>query len=393
MKKGWEIKKLGEVCRFINGRAYSKTELLDKGKYAVLRVGNFFTNNHWYYSDLELDEDKYCDNGDLLYAWSASFGPRIWNGDKVIYHYHIWKVVPNIDIITKEFLFQLLNWDTDAIKTAHGTGTTMMHVGKGSIENRLVPIPPISDQELIVGMLDDAFAAIATAKANAEQNLKNAKELFESYLQGVFENKGDGWEEKTLGEIADVEYGYTDKSTEEGDYRYIRITDIDRDGELILEDKKYITYSKEAERFLIKDSDLLMARTGATFAKVLLFNGNEPSVFASYLIRIKFKEKIENALYWHFTKTKYYWEQANSLQSGAAQPHFNGAAVKQVVFPYPKSVKEQKVLIDKFDALSIETKKLENIYLKKLEDLEELKKSILQKAFNGELNTVNSLVA
>ncbi|MCF5049953.1 restriction endonuclease subunit S, partial [Pseudomonas simiae] len=77
-------KALEEVCRFINGRAYKQPELLGQGKYPVLRVGNFFTNDNWYYSDLELDEDKYCDKGDLLYAWSASFGPRIWEGDKVI---------------------------------------------------------------------------------------------------------------------------------------------------------------------------------------------------------------------------------------------------------------------------------------------------------------------
>ena len=387
MKQGWEKKKLSEVCRFINGRAYSQNELLKEGKYPVLRVGNFYTNRDWYYSDLELPDDKYCDKGDLLYAWSASFGPRIWDGEKVIYHYHIWKVEPIEKLIRKDFLFQLLEWDTEALKTAHGTGTTMMHVGKGSIEKRLIPLPPLPEQQRIVAILDAAFAAIAKAKANAQQNLQNAKELFESYLQGVFEKKGDGWVEKSLGEIADVEYGYTDKSIEEGDYRYVRITDIDKNGELILEDKKYIKYSKEAEGFLIQNNDLLMARTGATFAKVLLFNGDEPSVFASYLIRIKFKEKIENALYWHFTKTKNYWEQANSLQSGAAQPHFNGAAVKQVVFTYPKSVKEQKVLIEKFEKLSIETKKLEDIYLKKLDDLEELKKSVLQKAFSGELKT------
>ena len=72
------------MCEFVNGRAYSKHELLEKGKYAVLRVGNFFTNNHWYYSDLELESNKYCDYGDLLYAWSASFGPRIWHsGDSI----------------------------------------------------------------------------------------------------------------------------------------------------------------------------------------------------------------------------------------------------------------------------------------------------------------------
>ena len=90
--ENWKWIYCRDAMRFINGRAYKKEELLSEGKYPVLRVGNFFTNEKMYYSDLELDEDKYCDNGDLLYAWSASFGPMIWSGDKVIYHYHIWKL-------------------------------------------------------------------------------------------------------------------------------------------------------------------------------------------------------------------------------------------------------------------------------------------------------------
>src|SRR4051812_36219211 len=93
MRSQWRTKKLFEVCELVNGKAYKKAELLAHGKYKVLRVGNFFTNNHWYYSDLELEDKKYCTTGDLLYAWSASFGPRIWQGGRVIYHYHIWKVV------------------------------------------------------------------------------------------------------------------------------------------------------------------------------------------------------------------------------------------------------------------------------------------------------------
>ena len=90
----WKWIRLGSGVRFINGRAYKKSELLtDSNLTPVLRVGNLFTNSSWYYSDLKLDKDKYIDNGDLIYAWSASFGPRIWNGGHVIYHYHIWKTV------------------------------------------------------------------------------------------------------------------------------------------------------------------------------------------------------------------------------------------------------------------------------------------------------------
>lgn len=290
------------------------------------------------------------------------------------------------EIIPEWFLFYSLSEEYQKEINKQVTGATRQRISRKNLGLINIPLPPLSEQRRIASILEDVFERISKAKENAERNLKNARELFESYLQGVFENKGEDWEEKTIGEIADVEYGYTDKSNDEGDYRYIRITDIDKNGELILEDKKYIKHSNEAEGFLIKVNDLLMARTGATFAKVLLYNGDEPSVFASYLIRILFKEKIENALYWYFTKTKYYWEQANSLQSGAAQPHFNGVALKQVIFSYPKSVKEQKFLIQKFETLSTEIKRLESIYQQKIEDLEELKKSVLQKAFSGALN-------
>ena len=169
-----EWKELGEICRFINGRAYKQPELLDSGKYPVLRVGNFFTNGNWYYSDLELDPDKYCDKGDLLYAWSASFGPRIWEGEKVIYHYHIWKILPDLNLVSKKYLYYLLAWDTEALKAESGTGSTMMHIGKGSIEKRLVPVPSLKKQAQIVSLLDkfDALTASITEGLPREIELR-----------------------------------------------------------------------------------------------------------------------------------------------------------------------------------------------------------------------------
>ena len=148
----WKEKTLGDVSAFINGRAYKHNELLKEGPYPVLRVGNFFTNPEWYYSDLELPEDKYCDTGDLLYAWSASFGPRIWSGGKVIYHYHIWKVLPS-QKITKLFLFHLLDWDVERIKNAQGNGIAMMHVTKQAMEERPFSLPCVEEQTNIANFL------------------------------------------------------------------------------------------------------------------------------------------------------------------------------------------------------------------------------------------------
>src|SRR5690606_21603831 len=150
------------------------------------------------------EDDKYCDNGDLLYAWSASFGPRIWKGGKVIYHYHIWKVIPNPDMILKKFLFYLLEWDTKALKDEHATGSTMMHVTKGAIEARLVPIPcpenpkkSLEIQAEIVRILD-AFTA-HTAELTAELNLR--KKQYNYYRDKLMSFEEGEVEWKALGEV------------------------------------------------------------------------------------------------------------------------------------------------------------------------------------------------
>ena len=122
----WGKAKLKYYIHLVNGRAYSQPELLSEGKYKVLRVGNFFTNDTWYYSNMELEEDKYCNNGDLLYAWSASFGPYIWNQDKTIYHYHIWKVCYK-ECMDKMYVYYLLKAITN-FKLGDIHGSTMVHI-------------------------------------------------------------------------------------------------------------------------------------------------------------------------------------------------------------------------------------------------------------------------
>jgi type I restriction enzyme S subunit len=375
MKQGWEVNGFEDCLeKIVYTNKVQRKDFLIIGKYPIISQEQDFINGYWDNSaDLFTVKKPIIIFGDHTQVLKYVDFDFVLGADGV-------KILQPKSIIYPRFFYYFLQ--------SINLGSLGYARHYRLLKEIEVHFPKsLPEQQRIVAILDEAFAAIAQAKANAEQNLRNAKELFESYLQSVFENKGEGWEEKTLGEIADVEYGYTDKSTGEGDFRYVRITDINRNGELISQDKKYIPYSKEAENFLIQDNDLLMARTGATFAKVLLYKDYEPSVFASYLIRIKFKVNVENELYWHFTKTKNYWVQANNLQSGAAQPHFNGAAVKQVMFSYPKSVELQQSLIQKFEALSAETKQLEANYQQKINDLDELKKSILQKAFAGELNT------
>ena len=188
-KDSWTPVTLGDVATFHNGRAYKKEELLASGKYRVLRVGNFFSSDSWYWSDLELDPTKYCVHGDLLYAWSASFGPRIWDGDKTIYHYHIWKVVEDSSLIGRMFLKFWLEADVERVKAASGTGTTMMHVSKGSIEAREIRVPPLSLQRAIVEKLEEVQKGLSLLVDVHSKRLEAAQNLRRSVLAAAF--RGD----------------------------------------------------------------------------------------------------------------------------------------------------------------------------------------------------------
>ena len=159
----WEWTRMQNVIEFINGRAYKREELLEKGKYRVLRVGNFFTNQCWYYSDLELPDKNYCYKGDLLYAWSASFGPRIWEGNKTIFHYHIWKVKFNESLLYKKYLYYFFLIDKNYLASST-TGSTMIHVSMENMKPRFIPIPPFSEQHRIVEKLDSILPMLDTFK-------------------------------------------------------------------------------------------------------------------------------------------------------------------------------------------------------------------------------------
>ena len=155
LPNNWKLVYLSEIATLINGRAYSKNELLEKreGLTPIVRVGNFFTNSKYFYSDLKLDEKNYCEKGDLLFAWSASFGPKLWDGPRSIFHYHIWKVLCS-QHVDKLWLFYWFWAKTQELKDA-SHGTTMVHITKAFMESNVVALPPLEEQRRIVAKLDD----------------------------------------------------------------------------------------------------------------------------------------------------------------------------------------------------------------------------------------------
>lgn len=177
--KDWYCCKQKYVIQLINGRAYSDNEFEEDGKYRILRVGNLFSNPTWYTSSLELPDDKYCDNGDLLYSWSMSYAPVIWHGEKVIYHYHIWKTRLSIDI-DKMFAYYYLISLTDALR-AEIHETTMGFITMGIMNDSYIAFPKLSEQKRIAGYLDDRCSEFESLVSDIQSQI----EALEEYKRSV----------------------------------------------------------------------------------------------------------------------------------------------------------------------------------------------------------------
>lgn len=175
----WKCCKQKYEIQLINGRAYSDSEFEEDGKYRILRVGNLFSNPTWYTSSLELPPDKYCENGDLLYSWSMSYAPVIWSGEKVIYHYHIWKTKLSSNL-NKKFAYYYLSALTDALK-AKIHETTMGFITMGVMNNSYIAFPCLKEQEKIVSFLDSQCSEIDALSADIQKEI----ETLERYKRSV----------------------------------------------------------------------------------------------------------------------------------------------------------------------------------------------------------------
>lgn len=201
--------RFGDICEVLNGRAYKQNELLSSGKYPILRVGNFFLSDRWYYSDMELPENKYCDYEDLLFAWSASFGPKIWDGGKVIYHYHIWKLIPNDDVADKFYLYYWLRHSVNRL-TAGTHGSVMAHMTKGDMENQSIELPSLQTQKKISSILRTIDEKIHNNEAINNNLEQQAMALFKSWF--IDYEPFDGqvpstWKYGVLGDFVEIKRG------------------------------------------------------------------------------------------------------------------------------------------------------------------------------------------
>ena len=174
----WKVCKFNEICELLNGRAYSQEELLNSGKYRVLRVGNFFTQSNWYYSNMELEDNKYCYPDDLLFCWSASFGLYIWNDIKTIYHYHIWKIdFSKSSQLYRKYIYLYLRQEVQKL-SKEGHGSVMAHLTKNGVEN----LDIISPSSEVVEDFHNKILPFIEHKKILEKEIQRLDALRETYL-------------------------------------------------------------------------------------------------------------------------------------------------------------------------------------------------------------------
>ncbi len=258
-------------------------------------------------------------------------------------------------------------------------------IAKEFIESYPIPVPPLLEQQRIVGILDKAFDGIATAKANAEKNLKNARALFESHLQSVFTQRGEGWEVRKISEVAKHSLGkMLDKAKNKGVLQpYLRNINV-RWFTFDLFDLLQMPFlPKESAKYTAVKGDVLICEGGYP-GRAAIWTEDYPIYFQKALHRVCFYESEHNKWFLYYL---YAQDKSGELKqhfSGTGIQHFTGEILSRFELPLPP-LSELRRAVAKFEELSTETQRLESIYQRKLAALDELKKSLLHQAFTGQL--------
>lgn len=286
------------------------------------------------------------------------------------------------------FLFQYLSPQyREFLSSKTIRGATVDRISIKDFPSFPIAVPPLPEQQRIVALLDEAFAGLATAKANAEQNLRNARAIFESHLQAVFSQRGEGWVETRLEEVCVLQNGFAFKSStfKPCGVPILRISNI-QDGRIDAANRIVFfdpnDYRENLDRYRIVKGDLLIAMSGATTGK-LGFNTEDKVYYLNQRVgKFEPTERLDKRFLYHFLSTKV--EENLGISAGTAQPNLSTEQIKGFVLPLP-SIEEQQRIVDGLETLSTETQHLTRLYERKLAALEELKKALLHQAFNGEI--------
>ena len=397
MKKDWEIKKLGEVCEINIGRTPERgnSKMWDKEKktenvwLSIADLNNtengYISDSTEYVSDNAVPKMKLVKANTLLMSFKLTIG-RCAITKRDLFTNEAIAALPildkNLDLFFLKYYLENFDWAKLTEGDVKVKGKTL---NKEKLKEVPITLPPLEEQKRIVKILDEKFAQLESLKANAQTNLQNAKDLFQSQLAKAFSNTT--WEKAKLEDIAlDFSRGKSkhrprnDKCLFGGDYPFIQTGDI-RNAD------KYVTdYSETYNETGLAQSKLWPAGTlcitiAANIAETAILSF--PCCFPDSVIGFIPNEKLTTVDFVYYL-IQFFKSELQNLSKGAAQDNLNLAKFENMNFPLPP-LPEQKRIVKELDTLSEEVRQLQEIYTKQIANCEELKQSLLQKAFEGEL--------
>ena len=392
MKDGWQCKKVSEIAQHSLGKMLDKRKNKGEPRPYLRNV-----NVRWFDFDLsDVLEMRFLPEetakhtavkGDLMICEGGYPGrAAIWERDEPI---HFQKAIHRVRFHEPEhnkwFLYYLLACDLDGTLKGHFTGAGIQHFTGKTLAQFTVPLAPLPEQRRTVGILDEAFDGIATAKAHAEKNLHNARALFESDLNAVFTQRGDGWTDKRVGDIAKKSLGkMLDKQKNKGEFQsYLRNLNVRWFGFHLSDLSQMRFLEDEAEKYTAVKGDVLICEGGYP-GRAAIWDEDYPIHFQKAIHRVRFHEPEYNKWFVYYLFAKDLSGELKRHFTGSGIQHFTGKTLGRFEIPVPP-IAGVRALVSRFDDLYEESQRLESIYHRKLAALDELKKSLLHQAFSGQL--------
>jgi type I restriction enzyme S subunit len=391
--------KLGDLCFKITDGSHNPPKGIECSEYLMLSSKNVFDDSiHLekprYLSEFDfLKENKRTDvsEGDVLLTIVGTVG-RVAVVDSSLPKFTLQRSVavlkPVEDKISSRYLMYCLQSILEEL-LGEARGVAQKGIYLKSLRSMEINVPPIPEQKRIVAILDQAFADIEQARAKTEQNLKNTRELFESYLQQVFSQRGEGWAEKTLGNAVTVERGSSPRpiknfQTDDVDgVNWIKIGDTKQGQKYIERTKEKITKEGAEKSRFVDVGDFILSNS-MSFGRPYIM-AIQGYIHDGWFV-LRLPEDIDSEYFYYLLSSPYLKDQFQSLAAGAIVKNISGDLVKKAILPIPP-FQEQKEIAKKLALLADQMERLKEIYLRKASNIDELKKSILQKAFSGELAT------
>jgi type I restriction enzyme S subunit len=399
MNKKWNYKKIGDVFKTYSGGTPLKSHKeyyiggsipwLLSGEVNQRRIAetkNFITKKGYENSSAKI----FPKNTVLVAMYGATAGQVGILDIEATTNQAVCGILPCESIIPDFLYFYMLSIKDRLISQA--VGNAQPNLSQLKIKNTHIPIPPLPEQQRIVEILDQSFAAIDQAIENTEQNLENIKFVFDNYLQSIFSRKNHGWEERKLSEIAlikggkRVPKGYKLK-TSPTNHPYIRVTDFNDYGSINLDDIHYIDdhVYEQIKRYTISTNDLYISIAGTIGKSGIIPKELEGANLTENACKLEFKVPINPKFIYYFTKSTLFMEQAGLNTRIAAMPKLALSRLGTIKLSIPMDLAEQNNYVKTLDEISTHIQQLQRYYNQKIEKLQELKQSILHKAFQGEL--------